>query len=254
MSRTQAARGSRHGKVGLRRPSACGRARLSAFHLGSHLGSHRPKAQLRPCFLGLGLNGCYPPSPVPVQGSTSRPGHSAGRLMPEPPGSGVDETPPAGTALAPAARHHRTASLRARFDSLESNRNGDYCQWKCDDRHSGASRSDEPGMTTGALFMIGEARRSALATSSGRAGYIQLYPISRRGVSAPSIMFRPRVPIRHSKGCFTWNSASAFRLTTTAPPRSSSRPACAVAAPAASASAATASSAKPAPEPDGSPS
>jgi hypothetical protein len=33
----------------------------------------------RPGFLGRGLNGCYPPSPVPVQGSTSHPGRNAGR-------------------------------------------------------------------------------------------------------------------------------------------------------------------------------
>jgi hypothetical protein len=33
----------------------------------------------RPGFLGRGLNGRYPPSPVPVQGCTSHPGHNAGR-------------------------------------------------------------------------------------------------------------------------------------------------------------------------------
>src|SRR5271170_8179848 len=38
-----AARGSRHGKVGLRRPSACGRARLSAFHHGSRQRDSRPQ-------------------------------------------------------------------------------------------------------------------------------------------------------------------------------------------------------------------
>ena len=38
-----------------------------------------------------------------LQRCTSRAGHSAGRLMPKPPGSGGDEPPPAGTALAPSA-------------------------------------------------------------------------------------------------------------------------------------------------------
>jgi len=47
------------------------------------------RLSFRPGFLGRGLNGRYPPSPVPVQGCTSRPGHSAGRLMPKPPENGV---------------------------------------------------------------------------------------------------------------------------------------------------------------------
>jgi hypothetical protein len=57
----------------------------------------------RPGFLGRGLNGRYPPSPVPVQGSTSHPGHNAGRhdtqAAREQPAK-----PPAGTALAPMPR------------------------------------------------------------------------------------------------------------------------------------------------------
>ena len=40
-------------------------------------------------------------APVPVQRSTSRAGHSAGRMMPKPPECDSDEPPPAGTALAP---------------------------------------------------------------------------------------------------------------------------------------------------------
>ena len=36
-------------------------------------------AQPRPCFLGRGPNGRYPPNPVPVQRCTSRTGHNAGR-------------------------------------------------------------------------------------------------------------------------------------------------------------------------------
>jgi hypothetical protein len=57
------------------RTSGCGShpfgcARLSAFHHGSHqrdLSSLR--LNFRPGFLGRGLNGRYPPSPVPVQGA-----------------------------------------------------------------------------------------------------------------------------------------------------------------------------------------
>ncbi len=37
-----------------------------------------------------------------LQRCTSHAGHGAGRLMPKPPGSGGDEPPPAGTALAPS--------------------------------------------------------------------------------------------------------------------------------------------------------
>ena len=60
----------------------------------------------RPGFLGLGLNGRYPPSPVPVQGCTSHPGHNAGRLIPKPPGSGLQIRPRAPHPL------HLTACLR----------------------------------------------------------------------------------------------------------------------------------------------
>jgi hypothetical protein len=37
---------------------------------------------------------------------------------PEPPGSGADEAPPAGTALAPADRHHPAGVLQSEIDSL----------------------------------------------------------------------------------------------------------------------------------------
>ena len=46
------------------------RARLTAFHHGSHLEEYFiPKVSFRPGFLGRGPNGRYPPSPVPVQGA-----------------------------------------------------------------------------------------------------------------------------------------------------------------------------------------
>ena len=47
------------------------------------------------------------------QRCTSRAGHSAGRLMPRPPGSGSDEPPPAGTASRSVLRGHRITSLYA---------------------------------------------------------------------------------------------------------------------------------------------
>ncbi|HTV29371.1 MAG TPA: hypothetical protein VMF32_16450, partial [Xanthobacteraceae bacterium] len=52
-----------------------------------------------------------PPAPYPLPASTSRAGHSAGRLMPEPPESKGDEPSPAGTALAPPATVTRLASF-----------------------------------------------------------------------------------------------------------------------------------------------
>src|SRR5580700_9185272 len=77
------------------------RARLSAFHRGSHLGEYFiPKVSFRPGFLGRSLNGRYPPSPVPVQGCTSRPGHNAGRHDAQAAREQA-ANPPAGTALAP---------------------------------------------------------------------------------------------------------------------------------------------------------
>src|ERR1700685_3528649 len=49
--------------------------------------------------MGRGLHGRYPPSPVPVQGSTSRPGHNAGGLIPKPPGSRLQTRPRAPPSL-----------------------------------------------------------------------------------------------------------------------------------------------------------
>ena len=80
------------------------RARLTAFHHGSHLGEYFiPKVSFRPGFLGRGLNGRYPPSPVPVQGCTSRPGRNAGRHDAQAAREQA-ANPPAGTALAPMTR------------------------------------------------------------------------------------------------------------------------------------------------------
>jgi hypothetical protein len=57
------------------------------------------RLSFRPGFLGLGLNGRYPPSPVPVQGCTSHPGHNAGRLIPKPPESRLQTRPQAPPSL-----------------------------------------------------------------------------------------------------------------------------------------------------------
>ena len=64
------------------------------------------RLSFRPGFLGRGLYGRYPPSPFPVQGSTSRPGHNAGGLIPKPPGNGVQNHPRAPHPL------HLSACLR----------------------------------------------------------------------------------------------------------------------------------------------
>jgi len=50
-------------------------------------------------------------APDPVAASTSRAGHSVGRLIPKPPENSSDEPPPAGTALAPPAAVTRLASF-----------------------------------------------------------------------------------------------------------------------------------------------
>jgi hypothetical protein len=62
-----------------------------------------PRLSFRPGFLGLGLNGRYPSSPVPVQGCTSHPGRNAGRHDAQAAREQA-ANPPAGTALAPMTR------------------------------------------------------------------------------------------------------------------------------------------------------
>ena len=88
------------------------------------------RLSFRPGFLGLGPNGRYPSSPVPVQGSTSHPGHNAGRHDAQAAREQA-ANPPAGTALAPMTR---CASVSC--PSLERgwgcNYNGDLCQGKSD--------------------------------------------------------------------------------------------------------------------------
>src|SRR3984885_10960958 len=61
------------------------------------------RLDFRPGFLGRGLYGRYPPSPVPVQGCTSHPGRNAGRHDAQAAREQA-ANPPAGTALAPMTR------------------------------------------------------------------------------------------------------------------------------------------------------
>jgi hypothetical protein len=76
------------------------------------------RLSFRPGFLGRGLYGRYPPSPVPVQGCTSRPGHSAGRLMPKPPENGVYGPVRRHRPRSAAGEYPRpTASLLSEIDS-----------------------------------------------------------------------------------------------------------------------------------------
>jgi hypothetical protein len=76
--------------------------------------------------MGRGLNGRYPPSPVPVQGCTSHPGHNAGRHDAQ---AARERTanPPAGTDLAPMTRC-ASASCPSSERGLCGNCNRDECQ------------------------------------------------------------------------------------------------------------------------------
>ncbi len=105
-----------------------GRARLPAFHCGSCQGDcSSPRRNPGQSFLGL-AGACEPMDRQPGQvshaspralpapschrpASTSRTGHSAGRLMPGPPERGSDKPPPAGTAPRSAGRSHPAGVL-----------------------------------------------------------------------------------------------------------------------------------------------
>jgi hypothetical protein len=84
----------------------------------------------RPGFLGRGLRGRYPPSPVPVQRCTSHPGHNAGRLIPKPPGSRLQ--------IRPRAPHPLHLSVCLRKASFR--RAGGMLVSKCERRSQALSR------------------------------------------------------------------------------------------------------------------
>ena len=93
------------------------------------------RLSFRPGFLGLGLYGRYPPSPVPVQGCTSRPGRNAGRHDARAAREQA-ANPPAGTALAPMTRC-ASAPCPSKERGLYSNCIRDDCQ-------EGVSEKDTP--------------------------------------------------------------------------------------------------------------
>jgi len=89
------------------------------------------RLSFRPGFLGRGLHGRYPPSPVPVQGSTSHPGRNAGRHDAQAAREQA-ANPPAGTALAPMTRC-ASAPCPSLERGLWGNWNRDVCQGKSDE-------------------------------------------------------------------------------------------------------------------------
>ena len=71
-----------------------------------------PKAHLGPGFVrGISRGGIPADIVAHFQRCTSRVSHSADRLMPETPGSGGDEPPPAGTASRSTSQGHRLTSF-----------------------------------------------------------------------------------------------------------------------------------------------
>jgi hypothetical protein len=94
------------------------------------------RLNFRPGFLGRGLYGRYPPSPVPVQGCTSHPGRNAGRHDAQAAREQAAK-PPAGTALAPMTRC-ASAPRPSLERGLYRNYNSDRCQGKSDDRATAA--------------------------------------------------------------------------------------------------------------------
>jgi hypothetical protein len=149
-----------------------------------------PRLSLRPCFLGPGLwtyslSERYSPLPVPVQRCTSRAGHSAGRMMPKPPGSAGDEPPPAGTAPRSARRCHRLASFTgARFVAVVTKR---ATTVKCFIASS-VTKSDEllsravPDQVGSALSLRG-ARRGDEAIHKSEFSALDCFPLAALAVA-----------------------------------------------------------------------
>jgi hypothetical protein len=86
------------------------------------------RLSFRPGFLGRGLHGRYPPSPVPVQGCTSHPGRNAGRHDAQAAREQA-ANPPAGTALAPMTRC-ASAPRPSLERGMSCNLTRDICQRK----------------------------------------------------------------------------------------------------------------------------
>ena len=114
MSRAKAARGSRHGESGLRRPPLAGalacRRSTTALAKESISSPRRDPGHASWEAASTG-RASRRQRRTHFQRCTSHAGHSAGRLMPRPPGNGGDEPPPAGTDSRSSLRSDRIASL-----------------------------------------------------------------------------------------------------------------------------------------------
>ena len=123
------------------------------------------RLSFRPGFLGRGLHGRYPPSPVPVQGCTSHPGRNAGRHDAQAAREQA-ANPPAGTALAPMTRC-ASAPCPSLERGLCSNGIRDNCQVKSDNISSLPCRGIKGGLRPPSFLLrtpmrsIGYARFSA---------------------------------------------------------------------------------------------
>jgi hypothetical protein len=90
-----------------RRALSGARTPVGVLHRGSHLREYLiPKARLQARLPGTRSARALPAFACPSPGSTSHPGHNAGRLIPKPPGSGLQIRPRAPHPL------HLTACLR----------------------------------------------------------------------------------------------------------------------------------------------
>ena len=161
------------------------------------------RLSFRPGFLGRGLNGRYPPSPVPVQGSTSHPGHNAGRHDTQAAREQA-ANPPAGTALAPTTQC-ASVSCPSKERGLWCNHNRDECQERVSEKVTPEVMSLHP---MSALAPEGTLRCTALTVAMGPGG--DLSKCSK--LSAHSITSSPRT----SSDCGTSRPVAfaALRLTT----------------------------------------
>ena len=130
-----------------------------------------PRLSFRPGFLGRGLNGRYPPSPVPVQGCTSHPGRNAGRHDAQ---AAREQTanPPAGTALAPMTRC-ASAPCPSTERGLCSNGYRDACQWKSDTISSLPCRGSKGGLRPPSFLLRTPMRSIGYARFSAAGGDVQ---------------------------------------------------------------------------------
>jgi hypothetical protein len=153
----------------------CG-SRLAARSLGGVPPRLSPKGiipsqrlSFRPGFLGRGLHGRYRPSPVPVQGCTSHPGHNAGRHDAQ---AARERTanPPAGTALAPMTRY-ASAPCPSMSEDYIVTVVGTYVNKKV----------TEPGL----MEQSGPTRRNERPSASSRAIHVRFSPRKRPFAALP---------------------------------------------------------------------